>query len=520
MKNQTILGFILFIGLCLFNLLFWQESLGVNLLLFSSFLISIAYFKEEQTRFRKEVYYAMGLTFITGFMVVWHNSGWSIFMHFVTSMITLGFIKQKELTTVFESIIGFGVSYVTSPLSWLRELKNRQKGNRAFALTYTFLRLCVIPLAVFVLFFLIYTQANPKFAELSSSFTQAFAELFKDFSFARFFFLLLGFTLISVAMVRAYVSFDPIAPHEDDLVRKKRTFFKKPFEIKINRFTDFMNEYKIGLLIFSVLNLLLLIVNIIDIEWIWFGFEVPEAFNLKSFVHEGTYLLIFSILLSMGIFLYFFRGNMNFYSKNKWLLILGKIWIVQNAILTVSVFIRNYHYIDYHGLAGKRIGVIAFLMMTVFGLISLIYKVNQKKTTAFLVRLNGWFIVVTMALTSVINWDRVILMHNLTHENTGEIDVDYYLKLDETLSPIIFNNIETIEAQMLAHRNRPNKPIYLRYLEIEPFKEQLEYRVSKYLEKREDDTWASWNRSDAKLKEKTKFIPTDELEASNHQASD
>ena len=31
-------------------------------------------------------------------------------------------------------------------------------------------------------------------------------------------------------------------------------------------------------------------------------------------------------------------------------------------------FLRNYHYISYHGLAGKRIGVIAFLVITVFGI--------------------------------------------------------------------------------------------------------------------------------------------------------
>jgi hypothetical protein len=218
----------------------------------------------------------------------------------------------------------------------------------------------------------------------------------------------------------------------------------------------------------------------------------------------------------MGIFLYLFRGNLNFYSKNKWLKTLGIIWITQNVVLTLSVFIRNYHYIDYHGLAGKRIGMVVFLLMTIFGLLSLIYKVNRMKTTAYLVRLNGWFIVITMTLMTCINWDKKIATYNLTHSNPGEIDVDYYLKLDETVSPILFKNMNIIEQQMEAHLARPNKNVWLRYTDIDAFKQQLEYRTQRYLENREETTWASWNVADEKLKKQTKLIePVDESQASN-----
>ena len=331
--------------------------------------------------------------------------------------------------------------------------------------------------------------------------------MFKDFSFVRFFFLLLGFSILSVAFVKSPFSIGPFAAHEDDLVRTRRNIFKSPIQARPNLFMEFKNEYKIGLLIFGVLNFLLLIVNIIDIEWIWFGFEVPEEFNLKSFVHEGTYLLIFSILLSMAIFLYFFRGSFNFYSQNKWLRLLGKIWIAQNIILTLSVFIRNFHYINYHGLAGKRIGVIAFLLMTVFGLISLIVKLDKLKTTAYLVRLNGWFILMSMTLMTCINWDRMIVHYNLGHSNAAEIDVDYYLKLNETTAPLVLKNLDIVAAQMEAHKRRKNKAVWLRYVDIEIFKQQLEYRTSQYLKRMEDDSWVSWNWADYKLKKTTKLLP-------------
>lgn len=506
--NTTLILF----GLFWFNLLFWYETLGINLLLFSAFLLGLAHFKEKPQRYKKEVYLGYTLSTISGIMVAWHNSGWSVFMHFVSVFITIGFLKQNKFTTVFEAFIGFAVNYISSPVAWYKQMKARRKENKAVALTFSFVKLCVIPAIVFFLFYIIYANANPKFAELTASFTTSIAALFKDFSFVRFFFLLFGFTFLSVAFVKSAVQLTPFASHQNELQRKKGK--TKLFE-SISLYADLKNEYKVGILIFAILNILLLVVNIIDIEWIWFGFEVPLEFNLKSFVHEGTYLLIFSILLSMGIFLYFFRGSLNFYKRNIWLKRLGIIWIIQNVLLTTSVFIRNYHYIDYHGLAGKRIGIVAFLLMTVFGLASLIYKVNKLKTTAYLVRLNGWFIIVTMTLMSCVNWDKKIATYNLTHSNPGEIDVDYYLKLDETVSPILFKNMGIIEQQMQAHLSRSNKNIWLRYTNIDAFKKQLEFQTQRYLENREETTWASWNVADAKLKKQTLLVEKEKM--ANHK---
>ena len=65
-----------------------------------------------------------------------------------------------------------------------------------------------------------------------------------------------------------------------------------------------------------MVNVLLLVVNIIDINWLWIDFNPKSIDNLSQLVHEGTYVLIFSILLSMAIIEYFFRGNINFYKKN------------------------------------------------------------------------------------------------------------------------------------------------------------------------------------------------------------
>src|SRR5690606_28371186 len=123
----------------------------------------------------------------------------------------------------------------------------------------------------------------------------------------------------------------PIVLKNNDLIRKRNKIGLPVLEPSRSLFGELQTEYKIGLLVLAVLNLLLLAVNVIDIQWVWIGFEVPLHFNLRQFVHEGTYLLILSILISIGIVLYLFRGSLNFHPKNKWLKILGKAWIIQNV---------------------------------------------------------------------------------------------------------------------------------------------------------------------------------------------
>jgi len=387
--KTNLLRFIEFLlAILIFDGLFWQEGVGQNLLLFSLLLSGLC-IRNLPKPHNKEVLLASTAMLISGLMVVWHNSGLSIFMHITSIMIFLGFVKQKEVTTIWESLLGFMLNYFSQPIAYFRTLNAQKSNNPLVNICFRSFKIGIIPFLLVILFFIIYQNANPKFEELTHSFTQFMAQLFSDFSFARLIFLFFGVSFIALAIKSNHIKLPPFIPKNDDLVRQKRQVKIHPMNSKSNLMAEFLFEYKIGFLVLASLNLLLLVVNIIDIQWIWFDFNVPIQFNLKQFVHEGTFLLILSILISIGIILYFFRGHLNFYSKNKAFVILGKLWIIQNAILAFSVFLRNYHYINYHGLAGKRIGVIIFLTMVIFGLITLFIKVSKLKTAAYLLRING-----------------------------------------------------------------------------------------------------------------------------------
>jgi hypothetical protein len=188
---------------------------------------------------------------------------------------------------------------------------------------------------------------------------------------------------------------------------------------------------------FGLLNVLLLAVNAVDINWLWFGFEPAPGFDLTQFVHEGTYVLIFSILLAAGIMLWFFRRNLNFYQPGLPLLRWGATaWVVQNVVLAISVGLRNYYYIVYTGLAYKRIGVYGFLLLTLFGLGTVLLKIWQQRSAFSLVRLNSWAAYVVLMLLAVGNWEIWIAEYNL-QPGFSRLDIGFLLTMPPRVLPVL-----------------------------------------------------------------------------------
>ena len=254
------------------------------------------------------------------------------------------------------------------------------------------------------------------------------------------------------------------------------------------------NQNRRGIILFLLVNILLLIENCIDIKWLWFGFDLPEGFSLKHYVREGTGFLIASILLSMGLLLYYFQKNQNFYSNNRLLKRFAYLWIAQNAILCYSVFLRNFQYIDFHGLAYKRIGVVVFLLLTVIGLITIFIKIKEIKSVYYLLRINTWAFYIVLVLLSCYNWDVKIAEYNLAHWNKGEIDVDFYLQLSDKALPVIFKNLNSVKEQIEAHKN--NKVRWIQHLDYDVFVHELEEKRDHFLTTYKDHSWLSFNMAD------------------------
>jgi hypothetical protein len=264
------------------------------------------------------------------------------------------------------------------------------------------------------------------------------------------------------------------------------------FRAKSFRALDLRKEYLVALSMLVLVNVLLLVVNSIDINWIWFGFTPEPGFDLTQFVHEGTYVLILSILVAMGIVLWFFRRNLNFYERGlpalRWL---ATVWVLQNAVLAVSVGLRNYYYILYTGLAYKRIGVCFFLLLTFFGLATILLKIWQRRSTYSLVRMNGLAAYVLMVGLACGNWEIWIARYNLRPE-LPTLDYGFLLDMPDRVLPVLAAHPEVLTQRQLVHES------YRSWTTLSPeaANQRLQHRLARFRAAQEARNWPSYTFAD------------------------
>lgn len=508
--NKTIIKLMVLIaGAILFNVFFWSETMGANVFLFSILSIGAYIYYFPDVKNSTPALICITGTLITSFGIILHSSLIAVIVFIISYIITIGFIHYNSLRSILFAFPASITDFFTSAKGVMVELDTKKIQAGRIRRVWRFMKIAIIPLIILYVFYWIFKFANPVFDQITDSFFGAINErivqVFKTISIVRILLFVFGLFILSWGLFGGYHKW-AIAEESklNDTIQRKRRhpkfsqstirkamkqqvsllYYKNiPLNLKLK------NEFRAAVLLILSVNILLLIVNIIDIVWVWFGFDYGVEHNLSQFVHEGTYLLITSILLSMAILLYFYRRNLNFYPKARFLKIISYIWIIQNVILTISVGIRNYHYINYYGLAYRRIGVIIFLCLTIFGLFSLFMKIRYKKSGFYLFRINGWALYVVLIVMSCINWDVWIARYNISHPTPdGKTDVYFLLTLSDKTLAIIHQNYYLLDQELDVNRYKTFYP--------KTYKEYFYSRVDNFIQRKENTTWLSWNNSE------------------------
>ncbi|OQA11529.1 MAG: hypothetical protein BWY67_00876 [Bacteroidetes bacterium ADurb.Bin397] len=492
--------------LLIYNYIFWNEKPGINFGIFSTLLAASLAISRPEIIYRINWWFAVVCVLLTGVGVTLFNSGLSIAMHFFSCLVMIVFSWPSNVKSPAIAIFNFFAGAFNQVLSFfLNGIKfiSKTKSGRTFL--YYF-KIAIAPLVIMGIYLLLYSGSSNTFANYFNGFFTTLGELIESFfenvSAPWLVFLLGGMTLIALALktTPAIRAINYLNEGFDDLFRinksvKKVSGFRQMIYRPVIPMNAIRKQFKSGVLLLIGVNILLLIFNITDIKENWFGYQVPENFSLKNFVHEATWYLIISMLLSIVILLYYFHGNLNFYKKNKTIKILSYVWIVQNTLLCTSVLLRNWHYISYHGLAYKRIGVLVFLALVIIGLITMYKKIEQKKSAKWLLKINSVACVLLLSGLSLVNWDMVIARYNLNHANRSEIDVDFYLKLGPAVYPLLYENLGVIEEQIKAHHAKPTR--WCNTQTIQEFRSRLNTNASRFTEVYPKYTWPSYNTAEA-----------------------
>ncbi len=372
------------------------------------------------------------------------------------------------------------------------------------------IRFIILPVLLAIVFYLLYANANTVFQKMGAFFTdyieRFFQALFDIFSFGRFMFLIFGAIVTGYLLLRNNNGYfkKKEADRSDILQREHIPLEQRKLRFDFSIMSVFMGRalhsvlslkflHRIGLISLILLNILLLILNGIDISYLWLGYAKVKDQNLYALIHEGTDTLIFSIAMAIIVLLIFFQGNLNFYKKNSWLKRLAYLWIAQNALLCVSVLLRDYYYILQSGLAYKRIGVLFYLGLVFFGLASMFWKIYRRRSTYFLLRVNAWAVIVLLVFATTIDWDYQIAKYNFSRANEIVLPVDFMVTLEGRAIPLLDQNRDLLRThqQLMAKAGQWNEPC------ADCFLENIDWRKQQFFQDMAGTSWLSWNLVDA-----------------------
>jgi hypothetical protein len=511
-KVATLKVILITAGAVLFNVIFWQEKLAINALLFDVFVLASVFYLYPAAFTQPAMKWLLMAHVVALATVIIHNTMLSKLAFSITLLLVVVFTQYLHRSVWYAAASAAG-NYVMLVVSLLENVQQAKTADIKLLGIRKALRFLIIPLLIAGVFFLLYSFSNAVFKEVLNDVgiaLQNFLSRFFDwFGWQRFGFLLLGVLVTGGLLLKSKVTHfsekdqlqhNDLWRKKNDLMRWKQSAWFDIVSLFMGRFANgimaLRNENTVGIISLVMLNVLLLCINFIDVVYVWFGFTYTPNLNLKNYVHEGTGMLIFSIVLAMTVLLFFFRGNLNFYKKNKWLRYGAYGWIAQNALLVISVLLRDYYYIQHMGLAYKRIGVLVFLSMVLMGLITVFIKIHQKKTAYYLWRVNGWFAIVLLVAASCVHWDETIAGYNLANKKTIPVDVDFLLTLSDKTLPLLQNNPDVLDSKSdgvkIEDAGRP---------ELTP-RQLFENRKKAFLYQQQSYSWLSWNQADAYVKNK------------------
>jgi Domain of unknown function (DUF4173) len=494
MKKEIMASLAVLIGATLFNIVFWQEMMGLNTLIFAVFLVAALLVLNKDSFSERSVQIATGGVLVSALVVVFYNSLYAKCIHILTMPILIGLVQARSLRFIGLAISLYVVNLLETPKHFIAMLKSLPilRGQQSLVKN---LRFALFPVLILPVFYTVYYIANPSFAQVADSFWGKIFELLTfDWNFARVSFFLLGFVLIGAALWKhSMTNLEEVESQHPDALNPD-AYNEGEQSSLFDMTTD--DRFRNGITLLVSLNALILLNNILDFQHTWLDSNTlaNSPWELKESVHQGTYVLIFGILLAIAVLTYLFRGALNFHPKTSTLRGLGVVWLAQNTILALSVGYHNWQYIDRCGLAYKRIGVVIFLILTLFGLFFMYLKLKEKRSFFFVMRRAGWAFYGVLLAACFINWDVLITRYNIdTFVKTGYIDVPFLLQdISSKNLPLLYENKDLLKTHF-------DKIIDGSTTQMGSFDNALTLKKNLFLQEQKDYSWLSWNYADSKV---------------------
>ncbi|KMQ68035.1 beta-carotene 15,15'-monooxygenase [Chryseobacterium sp. FH2] len=437
----------IFLTTALFIILFYGENMGLNLGILGVIYAALTLYKTSGKN-RDRTFLVLFITSIlSSFAFAWYGD-FPSFLAEISSLMLLSFKSKNRKAKTLLIIPVFVTNCFTfvcrffSFDDWLpkRNISGVWQKTLAFIL---------IPLALVSIFFGIYSAGSDHFANLFNNY-----EL--DINV---------WQLLCISAIGFFIAFNYWNYVVEKYIYKQNYMLDNHFQDKDRiqkptySFLDLNSERMSGVISFFALNILL-IFFIVTFNYEQFYEVVKTPNQLSEETHERVGAVIGSIIMAILVIMFYFKSSFNFDPKAGLMKILAKTWIFLNVILVFSAMVKNTEYIINYGITYKRLGVYAFLILSLIGLILTLIKIQKQKKNAFLFNTMTWYFYATILVISYVNWGGMITYYNMQRK---DFDLDYHKR------EFYFNKKELLKYAEEKHDEKLRKEILL---QVQPQKNE------------------------------------------------
>lgn len=439
----------LWTGTLAFVFLFYNQDVGLNVA-FLAFIAWLLLFLKPIKKEQKKFFWLLSIcTFLSSISFAWYGDAFSFFA-LVISLLALGLQSQFPKINIMLYPVLWGINYaafIFKFFSFKHWLPKKISGNDFFK---RLIALVLIPGFFVLIFILVYAAGSDVFYSFFEKipFNVNLFEILFLTCLGFFLFFNLWFVLIPKTIIKLNGQLG-VNFNEGKQKELKPTF----------SFLEIHFERKSGEISLILLNVLLLFF-IITYNYEQF-FTVAKSATLSDEIHQRVATIIFSIIMAIGVIMFYFKSSFNFDKKAQLLKTLSYVWIILNSLLIISAFIKNTQYVSEFGLTFKRIGVYIFLCLSLIGLLTTFLKIRFRKTNAFLLNRMLRLFFFTFIVSSWINFSWIVTKYNITFHKTADVE---YLKSLNFNKQILFDTYK-------------NNPLWQQYFEKE--KDLMERERSK-----------------------------------------
>jgi len=401
----------IFLTTAVFIILFYDENIGLNLGILGMAYSLLTLFRTPEKNRTKTFLILLFTSIISSAAFAWY-ADFPSFLAVVSSLLLLSYRSKNKRMKILLLIPVFVVNCFTFICRFFSFDGWLPKTNTS-GLWQKILAFILIPLILISIFFGIYSAGS-----------NHFASIFTDFEFDLNFWQLLVITVLGFFIAFNYWNYSV-----EKLIYKQNHILENEFTDpdKIQKstysFLDLNSERMSGVISFFSLNILL-VFFIVTFNYEQFYEVTKTPYQLSEETHERVVAVIMSIIMAILVIMFYFKSNFNFDPKAGLMKVLVKIWIVLNAILVISALLKNTEYIVNYGFTYKRLGVYAFLILSLIGLTMTFVKIQMKKRNVFLFNTMMWYFYGTILACSYINWGGIITSQNMKR---NDFVINYHL---------------------------------------------------------------------------------------------